>query len=88
MSMRIWYKMVTNNHIVKETVVEQNEDISRTKKIFASLEEVCHKWDLAVPIWLDSIVKDFKYHAKARFYQDAFPETIEFDFLEIQVIEE
>ena len=27
-------------------------------------------------------------HAKARFYQDSFIEQIDFDFLEIQVIEE
>lgn len=86
--MRIWYKTVKDNHIQKETVIENCLVISRTKKIFSSLEEVCHLWDLAVPIWLDSIVNDFKYHAKARFYADAFPESIDFDYLEIQVIEE
>ena len=40
------------------------------------------------PMWLDSTVKDFKYHDKARFTQDNFIESIDFDFLEIQVIEE
>ena len=37
---------------------------------------------------LDATVKDFKKHDKARFYQDNFIEQIEFDYLEIQVIEE
>ena len=36
----------------------------------------------------DDSVKDFKKHDKARFYQDNFIEQIEFDYLEIQVIEE
>ena len=44
--------------------------------------------DLGNPIWLDATVKDFKKHYKARFYQDNFIEQIEFDYLEIQVIEE
>ena len=44
--------------------------------------------DLGNPIWLDSTVKDFKKHDKARFYQDNFIEQIDFDYLEIQVIEE
>lgn len=87
-AMRIWYKEVKENRILKETVIENTEDISRTKKIFSSLENVCHTWDIAVPVWLDSTVKDFKYHAKARFYADAFPEEVDFDYLMIQVIEE
>ena len=32
--------------------------------------------------------KEFKRHAKTRFYQDNFIEEIEFDYLEIHVIEE
>ena len=60
----------------------------RTHKIFHGLEEICYEMDLGNPIWLDSTVKDFKKHDKARFYQDNFIEQIEFDYLEIQVIEE
>ena len=39
-------------------------------------------------IWLDANVREFQRHDKARFYQDSFIEHIDFDFLEIQVIEE
>lgn len=46
------------------------------------------RWTLAIPSWLDATVKDFKKHDKARFYQDNFIEQIDFDYLEIQVIEE
>ena len=52
------------------------------------LEEICYQMDLGNPIWLDATVRDFKKHDKARFYQDNFIEHIEFDYLEIQVIEE
>lgn len=44
--------------------------------------------DLEKPLWLDVNIKDFQKHAKARFNQDNFIEVLDFDFLEIQVIEE
>ena len=40
------------------------------------------------PIWLDVNVAEFKRHAKTRFTQDSFIESIDFDFLEMHVIEE
>lgn len=45
-------------------------------------------FDLSHPIWLDSIIKDFKKHSRARFTKDSFTEEIQFDYLEIHVIEE
>ena len=36
----------------------------------------------------ESNIPDFKRHSKTRFRQDSFIEHIEFDYLEIQVIEE
>ena len=86
--MRIWFKMIQDNHLLKDyTFVDESED-TRTHKIFRGLEQACLQFDLGKPIWLDATVEEFKRHAKARFTQDNFVETIDFDFLEIQVIEE
>lgn len=49
---------------------------------------MCYEFDLGKPLWLDATVEEFKRHAKTRFYQDNFIEEIEFDYLEIHVIEE
>ena len=57
-------------------------------EIFRALDQVCSEFDLGKPIWLDSNVQEFKRHAKVRFYSDSFIEDIEFDYLELQVIEE
>ena len=46
------------------------------------------KVDLGHPIWLDSNIHAFQRHDKTRFSQDNFVEGIDFDYLEIQVIEE
>ena len=86
--MKIWFRLSMDSHTIKDTIVENNEDISRTAKVFASLEKACHDWDLAVPVWLDSTIHDFKYRAKARFTRDNFPESVSFDYMEIQVLEE
>lgn len=85
---RIWCKIFKDNHMLRDTVVAYEDERTRTQKVFAALEQCCYDFDLAVPIWLDSTVREFKRHDKARFNQDNFIEHIDFDFLEIQVIEE
>ncbi len=87
--MRIWAKTFENNHMLRDIVITNDDPhMTRTKKVFAALEEVCMAFDLSVPIWLDSNITDFKRNAKTRFRQDSFVEHIEFDFLEFHVIEE
>ena len=86
--MRIWFKMIQDNHLLKDyTFVDESED-TRTHKIFRGLEQACLQFDLGKPIWLDATVAEFKRHARARFTKDCFVEEIDFDFLEIHVIEE
>lgn len=86
--MRIWFKEFKDNHLLRDTVVEQNGNDTRTHKIFAALEEACYLFDLSKPLWLDATVAEFKRHSRARFTQDNFVESIEFDYLEMHVIEE
>ena len=86
--MRIWGKIMKHNRMISDYVVENYEKESRTTKVFAALNELCVHFDLGVPIWLDSNIKDFKLHDKTRFTRDSFIEEIDFDYLEIHVIEE
>lgn len=86
---RMWGKVFLDNHLLKDFVVENPSlDMTRTKKVFAALETIAHEFDLAVPIWLPSNISDFKRYAKTRFTQDSFIEAIDFDYLEIHIIEE
>ncbi len=86
--MRIWFKILKDNHLIRDTVITDESEDTRTHKIFRALDKVCYEFDLSKPIWLDATVTEFKRHDKARFYQDNFVEQIDFDFLEIHVIEE
>lgn len=85
---RLWAKIFKDNRMLKDTCIMDSSPDTRTHKVFNSLEEVCYQFDLGKPIWLDKTVTEFKRHSKARFFQDNFIEPIEFDFLEIQIIEE
>ena len=87
--MRIWAKTFENNHMIRDIVITNDDpSMTRTKKVFAALDEVCMAFDLSVPIWLDVNITDFKRNAKTRFRQDSFVDHIDFDFLEFHVIEE
>lgn len=85
---RLWAKEFKDNRMVKDTLIEDEREETRTHKVFDALEEVCLRFDLGKPIWLEATVSDFKRHSKARFSQDNFIEEIDFDYLEIHVIEE
>ncbi len=86
--MRIWFKLWKDSRLLNDLVMEERGDDTRTHKIFHALEQACYAFDLSSPIWLDATASEFKRHAKARFYQDNFVEAIDFDFLEIHIIEE
>ncbi len=86
--MRIWFKIFKDNRMLNDMTVEDHSGETRTHKVYKALDEACRQFDLGRPLWLESTVRDFKAHAKARFRQDSFIEHIDFDFLEIHVLEE
>ncbi len=85
---RLWGKLWKDNRMIRDTVIEDDSSDTRTHKIFHALDQICYEFDLSKPIWLDATVSEFKRHSKARFHQDNFIDDIDFDYLEIQVIEE
>ncbi len=85
---RLWAKEWKEGHLIRELVVEDGSEETRTHKVMHALTEVCNQFDLGEPYWLPHNIKEFQRHAKCRFTQDSFIEAIEFDYLELQIIEE
>lgn len=85
---RLWARTFKDNHMIQDTCIADSSADTRTHKVFRALEEVCRQFDLSMPVWLDKTVSEFKRHKKARFTKDSFIDDIDFDFLEIQIIEE
>lgn len=86
---RLWAKEFKNNKMLRDMVAENNSfSQTRTQKVFAAIDEVCNTFDLSKPIWLDHNIDEFRRIDKTRFTSDNFIDSIDFDFLEIHVIEE
>ena len=84
---RLWGRIFKNTHMIKDIVIEREDD-TRTHRVLGAVDGICRIWDLGRPVWLGSNIADFKKRSKTRFTRDNFIEQIEFDYLEIQVIEE
>ena len=86
---RLWGKIWKKNHLIRDMVVcDERGGINRTRKIYDALDKICVEFDLSRPIWLEATVNDFLKTDKTRFNKDNFIDDIDFDYLEIQVIEE
>lgn len=86
--MRTWARIFKDNHMLRDVVIENYDEDTRTHKVFDAIEKISYEFDLPKPIWLDSNIKDFKKLSKVRFYQDSFIEEVPFDYLEVSIIEE
>ena len=84
----LWGKIFHSNHLIQDTVHAMMPKTPVPIRFFQCLEEICYELDLEKPIWLDKNIEDFQRHSKTRFTQDNFIEHVDFDFLEIEVIEE
>lgn len=85
---RLWAKIFQDNRMLQDTCISDESADTRTHKVFRALEEACYEFDLGKPIWLDKNIAEFKRLSKTRFNSDNFIETVNFDYLEIQIIEE
>ena len=86
--MRIWFRKIKDNHLVGDLTVENYEQDTRTHKIFSAVEEMCSEFDLSSPIWLKNNISDFQRGSGTRFRKDSFIDDIDFDYLEMTVLEE
>lgn len=86
--MRIWARTFKDNRTIQEIVVENNDNDTRTHKVFAAIDTISYSFDITHPIWLDANIKDFKRFSKVKFRKDSFIEDIPFDYLELTVLEE
>lgn len=86
--MRFWARIFCDNRMMRDTVIDSEDNDTRTHKVFDALDKICYEFDITRPIWLDSNISDFKRFSKVRFYKDSFVEDISFDYLEFSVLEE
>ena len=85
---RGWGKLLRDNRMVRDITICNDAEDTRTHKVFHAVDEICYAFDLSKPIWLESNIREFRRHARTRFFQDSFVDDIDFDYLDFHVIEE
>lgn len=85
---RLWGKILKNNMIVTDQVFELNApDLSVNEKINKGMESLCYHFDIQKPMWFSDNTNDMTQIGKTRFMNHHFIEEIDFDYLEIDIIE-
>lgn len=86
---RLWGKVYKNHKTIQDMVYENSDlTIPTEEKVKLGLYEICMAFDLQHPIWLKGNHKDMEQFKRTAFRKDHFIEQIEFDHLEIEIIEE
>jgi hypothetical protein len=86
---RLWGKIRKNNKTVQDIVVSSQEaGLSNEERLHECIQKICYELDLQRPIWLPKNQRDFDKYRMVQLTQDNFIETISFDFLELELIDE
>lgn len=85
---RVWSKIYLDNDIQADYVYcNDNPDIDEAEKLKLATEDICNHFDLQQPIWLDGHQIDILRFSKTAFKKDHFIESVDFDYLELEIIE-
>tara|TARA_Y100001933_G_C18990207_1_gene560212 strand:- start:1738 stop:2007 length:270 start_codon:yes stop_codon:yes gene_type:complete len=85
---RLWGKIIKGNNIKSDHVFElDTKGLTLDDKIDQGLESLCNHFDIQKPMWFNDNYKDIGLIGKTRFIDHHFIETINFDYLEIEIIE-
>lgn len=84
---KIWGKILRNNKIIKNHMIEINDDFSENS-VFDGVYEICIKFDIPRPIVLNKHIKDMNKFLIMRFFPDDFIEKVDFDKFDIEIFVE
>ncbi|MDW5299984.1 MAG: hypothetical protein SA378_07595 [Sedimentibacter sp.] len=85
---KLWAKKIKYNKIISSIVVKNKENISLEQKRDKCLKEICQKLDISVPIWLKKHELEFSQFKYVIFTTQDFIDEIDFDKLEIELIDD
>ncbi len=84
--LKLWGKLIKNHKILQEVVLDQPLENDSAQTVKTALNEFAIALDVGRPIWLPKNEKELRQFILTRFYPDQFLESIDFDYLEIEII--
>ncbi|HHT65997.1 MAG TPA: hypothetical protein GX017_07915 [Clostridiales bacterium] len=86
---RIWGILRKNNKIMMDTVaVCEDAGCSDEARLQECIQKICYEFDVQRPMWLPKNEREFDRHKRAVLNQDNFIETISFDTLELELLDD
>lgn len=86
---RLWGKIIKNNKFIHDQVIEFTDSKqSKAEMIDESLNQLAIAFDIQKPMWFDKNTKELSDFSVTRFLPDQFIESVDFDFFEIEIIEQ
>lgn len=86
---RIWGTVMSRNKIIKDMVaVCDDSTLSNDEKLHECISQICYEFDLQRPIWLKKNQREYDEFHRVILNQDNFIESISFDQLVLELIEE
>lgn len=86
---RLWGKIRKNNKTVRDIVVaSEKPGLSNEERLQECIQKICYEFDLQRPMWFPKNQRDYEKYQRVELIQDNFIETIPFDLLELELIDE
>ena len=80
---RLWIRLIRHHRIARQQTVDcpwggQHE----------ALREACHELDVPAPIWLNKNENEFEQFRRTAFTADSFVESVSFDRMEVEFLDD
>lgn len=85
---KLWAKKISANRITNSIIVKNKEEIDLNAKRDKVFKEICSKLDISVPLWLKKHDLEFSQFKYVTFYPQDFMDEVDFDKLEIELIDD
>ena len=85
---KLWAKKIKDNRIINSVTATNKDSISNKEKRKKCIDEICRKFDISIPVWLENHDVEFSQYKYVVLYPEDFIDEIDFDKLEIELIDD
>jgi len=86
---RLWGLIRKNNKRIKDMVAECSDPgLTEEEQLFQCIQKICYDFDIQRPMWLPKNQREYNEYRRVVLNQDNFIETIDFDALELELLED
>ena len=86
--LKFWLRIYNNGKLINDAVCDVDATKSTKAILEDSLRECCYELDIPNPMIMKKHINDIKDYSLTRFLPDDFPESVDFERVEINVFDD